>query len=68
MSLDEVTNELDNMDVPYQTGERGLTGTPEVIIDVTSLSDSKARQVEYMCTSHECIVTKDSETWNVELL
>lgn len=68
MSLETICNELDKMEVKYSRQDTKMTNTPEVVIPITNISASKARQIEFLCTSNEGIVTKNSDKWVVQNL
>lgn len=68
MAFETIKSELDAMEVSYEESTRGLTNAPELRIDVSELSSGKARQVEFVCTSNECIVSKDTDVWHIEEL
>lgn len=68
MTFETIKSELDAMEVSYEEQTRGLTNTPELRVDVAELSRGEARQVEFVCTSNECIVSKDTEVWSIEQL
>jgi len=65
MSLETIRNELQEMGVEFKERTANLTEEPEIVIPMTSVSSSKARQIEYLCTSNEGIVSKESEQWVV---
>lgn len=68
MSLETISTELEDMGVDYEERQANLTGEPELVIPVTDLSASKVRQIEYLCTSNEGIVSKNTDQWVVSNL
>lgn len=68
MSLEQICNELDEMNVDYHEQDAELTNVHEVVIPITDVSASKARQIEFLCTSNEGIVNKNTDEWVVQNL
>lgn len=68
MSLEQICDELEEMGVDYYERDTQLTQTHEVVIPITDVPASKARQIEFLCTSNEGIVSKNTDEWVVQRL
>jgi len=68
MALNVICSELEDMDVTFTKQNANLSKVTEIVIPITDVSSSKARQIEYVCTSNEGIVTKNEEEWIVQNL
>lgn len=65
MSLETIQDELDKMGVDYTRDTKDFTNEPIIHIPVTDMSATQARQIEYLCTSNETIVSKKEPAWEV---
>lgn len=65
MSLETIQDELDEMDVEYTRDTKDFTNEPVIRIPITDISATQARQIEYLCTSNETIVSKKDPAWKV---
>jgi len=68
MSLESIRQELREMGVDFEERKANLTNAPEIVIPMEDISSSKARQIEYLCTSNEGVVSKKNENWVVTQL
>jgi len=56
------------MEVAYKTTVSDFTNVEEVVIPTTDISPARLRQIEYLCTSNEGIVTKNESKWVIQEL